>query len=477
MCVRLLNFSTNEFMDHVCAENGDGSARCVAGKEYEDIGMHLEDNEVDCPEGPVSSALATADPAQSAQCAAQQRAVPTAAESVSAENEGSSSACQSQMPYINYFSRALQINIHENKGNKCSVNKKNRYRSWVYQKVVSNYHGNSMFATTAGLVRMNGGRVFNMHSRCGKVCSTHVRTLRDVYSNIRNAAAPNRTGTISSTQQGGAPQSASKCLPVQQNTKSDIHARTQERASATGVFLVRGIIQGTAATSQAAVKQQQQNPLLLHPRASATTPKAASLTASKLEDQGRVSDLIRGYVEGVLCSPSWHRSMQVELKKNMAKKKMLCRGIRDVQPNNMPVITSASVQQQQQQQHSQRSPNIHSSDHERRAVSKWCVDVIHKHICLINSMCSGIITEAKLKSTTVGLLYMIRQGIIVHELVVLPRLPNLDAVLPLESHLDVFFGVKAKCITETENVVKIILRNVTKQQLIDAGVARVAHRF
>jgi hypothetical protein len=72
---------------------------------------------------------------------------------------------------------------------------------------------------------------------------------------------------------------------------------------------------------------------------------------------------------------------------------------------------------------------------------------------------------------------MIRQGIIVHELVVLPRLPNLDAVLPLESHLDVFFGVKAKCITETENVVKIILRNVTKQQLIDAGVARVAHRF
>ena len=33
---------------------------------------------------------------------------------------------------------------------------------------------------------------------------------------------------------------------------------------------------------------------------------------------------------------------------------------------------------------------------------------------------------------------------------------------------------QAKCITETENVVKIILRSITKQQLIDAGVARVA---
>lgn len=31
-------------------------------------------------------------------------------------------------------------------------------------------------------------------------------------------------------------------------------------------------------------------------------------------------------------------------------------------------------------------------------------------------------TDAKLKSATVGLLYMIRQGIIVHELVVLPKI-------------------------------------------------------
>ena len=72
---------------------------------------------------------------------------------------------------------------------------------------------------------------------------------------------------------------------------------------------------------------------------------------------------------------------------------------------------------------------------------------------------------------------MLRHGIIVHELVVLPRLPVLERILPLESHLDLFFGVKAKCITETENVVKIIFRSVTKQQLLDAGVARTACRL
>ena len=53
-------------------------------------------------------------------------------------------------------------------------------------------------------------------------------------------------------------------------------------------------------------------------------------------------------------------------------------------------------------------------------------------------------------------------------------LQNLCYLLPLENHLDLFFGVKAKCITETENVVKIVLRSITKQQLVEAGVAHVA---
>jgi len=53
------------------------------------------------------------------------------------------------------------------------------------------------------------------------------------------------------------------------------------------------------------------------------------------------------------------------------------------------------------------------------------------------------------------------------------RLQVLESLLPIENHLDVYFGVRAKCITETENVVKIILRSVSKQQLVDAGVAHV----
>jgi hypothetical protein len=53
----------------------------------------------------------------------------------------------------------------------------------------------------------------------------------------------------------------------------------------------------------------------------------------------------------------------------------------------------------------------------------------------------------------------------------------LQSILPLESHLDIIFGIRAKCITETENVVKIILRSLTKQQLIDSGVAHIASKL
>jgi hypothetical protein len=63
-----------------------------------------------------------------------------------------------------------------------------------------------------------------------------------------------------------------------------------------------------------------------------------------------------------------------------------------------------------------------ASEDDRVSICSWCVDVIHQHICLINSVCKGVVTNTKLRSATVGLLYMLRHGIIVHELVVLPKL-------------------------------------------------------
>jgi hypothetical protein len=69
-----------------------------------------------------------------------------------------------------------------------------------------------------------------------------------------------------------------------------------------------------------------------------------------------------------------------------------------------------------------RSPRSGATSEERAAACNRCVDIIHRHLCLMNSVCKGVVTESKLKSATIGLLYMIRQGIVVHDLVVLPKI-------------------------------------------------------
>jgi len=72
--------------------------------------------------------------------------------------------------------------------------------------------------------------------------------------------------------------------------------------------------------------------------------------------------------------------------------------------------------------HHHRCARSSASSEERRSVCDWCVDMIYRHLCLMNSMCKGVVTEGKLQRATIGLLYMLRQGIVVHELVVLPKL-------------------------------------------------------
>ena len=69
----------------------------------------------------------------------------------------------------------------------------------------------------------------------------------------------------------------------------------------------------------------------------------------------------------------------------------------------------------QQQHHHQQHTH-------RQQICKWCADTIHRHLCLMNSVCNGVITEARLQNVTVGLLYLLRNGIIVHDMVILPRL-------------------------------------------------------
>jgi hypothetical protein len=59
--------------------------------------------------------------------------------------------------------------------------------------------------------------------------------------------------------------------------------------------------------------------------------------------------------------------------------------------------------------------------------------------------------DGELRTVAVGMLYLMRQGVTFESIVILPVVDELVRYLPNESMLSVFFDVRAKTITESEN--------------------------
>jgi len=81
--------------------------------------------------------------------------------------------------------------------------------------------------------------------------------------------------------------------------------------------------------------------------------------------------------------------------------------------------------------------------------------------------------EGEVQSVTVGMLYLMRQGVSFEDVEVLPAVGELGALLPAEGLLASFFDIKSRTITESENRVKFALRSATRERLRGAGFGRV----
>ena len=91
---------------------------------------------------------------------------------------------------------------------------------------------------------------------------------------------------------------------------------------------------------------------------------------------------------------------------------------------------------------------------------------------MLHTIFPEIVQQSRLQGTVIGLMYLMRFGIIVKDIVVLPRLPTLHNTLPLETHLIQMFGMKGKVITETENTVQQVLKNLSINKLVMYGSAQ-----
>jgi hypothetical protein len=79
--------------------------------------------------------------------------------------------------------------------------------------------------------------------------------------------------------------------------------------------------------------------------------------------------------------------------------------------------------------------------------------------------CTNVPTCVRQGGIVTGMLYMMRSGVTIDNITVLPRIAGLKRLLPLEQHLPTFFNIRAKVVTEAENVIKYNMRCVPHRSL------------
>jgi hypothetical protein len=115
-----------------------------------------------------------------------------------------------------------------------------------------------------------------------------------------------------------------------------------------------------------------------------------------------------------------------------------------------------------------RLPIMNDTASLRKELAYSCAQDIFKFTC--SMMHSNAVFTMNLDAATmvIGLLYLLRSGLVHKNMTVLPRCRALAYLLPPENYISLF-GVKSKIITECENIVKCHLRTLSDAEIKDIG--------
>ena len=124
---------------------------------------------------------------------------------------------------------------------------------------------------------------------------------------------------------------------------------------------------------------------------------------------------------------------------------------------------------------------LHVAGHRRRSAGVFCVRCgarlcirsVHRY----NRNAGGdrvcakwhVHSHEKFCRDRISRLYLMRNGIKVGNISILPKIEQLHLFLPPENMLKTHFGVRSKYITDSENRAKHCLRQATEEQLRNAG--------
>lgn len=185
------------------------------------------------------------------------------------------------------------------------------------------------------------------------------------------------------------------------------------------------------------------------------------------------------YCAELLYGPKWQQCMQVERDKSDARQQsVFLRYLKLFKIQNQGKLPNLELAACAVLNHVPKLRcGLRIPEASRRKLATWCTETILRHILLLQHLQPKLITEIKIRGIVVGLLYQMRNGVVVHGVVVLPRCSMLSNVLPMEIFLGPVFDIRSKCITETENIVKTVLRVVDKERLRQCGVDSIDRCF
>ena len=95
-----------------------------------------------------------------------------------------------------------------------------------------------------------------------------------------------------------------------------------------------------------------------------------------------------------------------------------------------------------------------------------CVRAITAFTGAFRWVLAPFVPPVKIDLFVIGLVYMLRHGLVMYDTIhIIPRIPALRRLLPMETSLKAHFKVPCKIITETENTVKNALKRMDRRRL------------
>jgi hypothetical protein len=99
-------------------------------------------------------------------------------------------------------------------------------------------------------------------------------------------------------------------------------------------------------------------------------------------------------------------------------------------------------------------------------LARTCVMAILSFTGNFRKILMPFVPVIKLDHFVIGLIYLLRNGIVMFDtLHVIPRIPSLRRLLPMETCLKAHFKIPCKIITEVENITKIALKSLDRKKV------------